>query len=365
MGTPTANAGSDVVIDLGSGGTIGGGVSQVLDGSASSSTGGATISAYQWYLLDKPAGSSAALSSQTIVGPTLNSIDTWGTYRAFLVVTDSDGASSASNPLLAPDSAFVSVRVKSAATGLVKPAKGERNWHTYGQDHVQKIDDIQVALTNQTIAQHSDTTATGAELNFLTDTSYATSDGTSSGTSLHKHTGDQVDTATTGTKGTVFLHESASPAKVMVKAYGAFTGTADGTHTSSGYLPGVLTSQDSTVTHSVFHLAFRAHRDVTVREVFWTMRDGGTVAAGGYQIRVYLMSESAYLSNTLGTLIYDSGANQVPASDGAPMVGGQSSLSVTTSSARPMICVKIDSSQSSLADMGSGLTINIGWTTEP
>ena len=297
MGTVTANAGSDVVINLNTGATLP--TTQALSASASSTTSG-TISGYQWYILDKPTGSSASLSSSTVVNPTLNSIDTWGTYRLLVVVTDSEGGVSPSNPLLAPDSAFVQVRVRSLHTALVKPAKGERNWHEFGQEHVQKIEDIQNALTNQTIAQHSDTSATGAELNFLTDTSYATSDGTSGGTSLHKHRGDQVDTATTGALGTVFLHESASPAKVMVKAYGAFTGTADGTHTASGYLPGVLTSQDSTASHSIFHLAFRAHKDLTVREVFWTMRDGGTVSAGGYQIRGYVMSEASYLSNTLG-----------------------------------------------------------------
>jgi len=362
MGTATADAGSDVVIDLSSGATLP--TTQVLDGSASSSTGGATITGYQWYLLDKPSGSSAALSSATVVGPTLNSIDVWGTYRLFLVVTDSDGDTSESNPLLAPDSAYVQVRVRSQYAALVKPAKGERNWHSYGSEHIQETEDLRNDLDNQTIADH-DTSATGQELDYLTDGSYATSDGTSSGTSLHKHTGAQVDTATTSTKGVVFLHEAASPANVMVKAYGSYTGTADGTHTAAGYLPGVLTSQDSGSSHSLCHLAFFAHHDLTVTKVTWTMRDGGLISGGGYRIRVYVMEKADYLSNTFNTAIYDSGANQVPASDGAPIAEESSALSSAVQAGRDIICVRVDSGHMLPTEMGSGLTVTVGWTLTP
>lgn len=362
MGTATADAGSDVVIDLSTGATLP--TSQVLDGSASASTGGATITGYQWYLLDKPSGSSGALSSSTVVGPTLNSIDVWGTYRLFLVVTDSDGDTSEGNPLLAPDAAFVQVRVRSQNAALVKPAKGERNWHSYGGEHIQETEDLRYDLDNQTIADH-DTSATGQELDYLTDGSYATSNGLSGGTSLHKHTGPQVDLATTSTQGVVYLAEAASPQKVMVKAYGAYTTTVDGTHTAAGYLPGVLTSQDPAAAHSLCHAAFFAHHDLTVTKVTWAMRDGGVISAGGYRVRVYILQGADYLSNTFNTPIYDSGANQVPLSDGAPMYRESGTLASAAQGARDLICVRIDGGHALVAQMGSGLTINIGWTLTP
>jgi hypothetical protein len=95
---------------------------------------------YSWSL-SKPEGSSASLSSETIQNPILNNIDTWGNYRLFLIATNtSTGETSQSDAVLAPQTAFVHVRVKSESKGLEKPCVGERNWHNTYHDLIDSVE---------------------------------------------------------------------------------------------------------------------------------------------------------------------------------------------------------------------------------
>ena len=85
---------------------------------------------YDWTILRQPDGPPAAWkdNASAVANPVLASLQTWGNYRLFLVVTNQNtGLSSEANPLKAPNSAFVHVRMSSVRKSLEKPAPGERN----------------------------------------------------------------------------------------------------------------------------------------------------------------------------------------------------------------------------------------------
>lgn len=133
--------------------------SVVLDGTGSTSgstssnpgASGASVTGFQWYILDVPNGStSAVLLNDTTDTCTLDGIDAVGSYRVGLVVTDDAGKQSIAGfaPLQAnasgvvqtvaittayafvqaPASATVTVTVELTNTALVKPAQGDRGW---------------------------------------------------------------------------------------------------------------------------------------------------------------------------------------------------------------------------------------------
>jgi len=101
---------------------------------------------YLWSIISAPPGSTASLSSSTAQNPTLNGVNVWGNYILMLVATSSTSGASESNPLMAPDTARVGVRVTSASAGLEKTARGERNWFVPGYwpvvDKVEQLDQI-------------------------------------------------------------------------------------------------------------------------------------------------------------------------------------------------------------------------------
>ena len=185
--------------------------SQALDGTASTpSTGGASIASYAWTILDKPDGSSAQFAdtggqTSTLAEPTIENCDTWGNYRIFLVVTDNVAATSESDLLKAPNSAFGVVRVKNSY-GLQKLAKGERNYQKHERDSIEELHDLRTDFNARTVNGIFDVveaTSTGPSLDNLMDGSYATNSGLTGGTTLHNHKGTDVDAATTGANGTV------------------------------------------------------------------------------------------------------------------------------------------------------------------
>jgi hypothetical protein len=133
MVIPTADAGSDQTFAFSALPT-----SANLTGSGS----GGTIVSYLWEILEKPAGSAATLSSTTAQNPTLQNVDTPGTYMMFLVVTNSDPNTSDDNPLTAPPSARVHVNVRSQYAELIKPAPGERGWEGKYWEAIDEIDSL-------------------------------------------------------------------------------------------------------------------------------------------------------------------------------------------------------------------------------
>lgn len=83
------------------------GTAVTLDGSASSSADGSTLS-YQWSILSKPAESAATLVNPTSVSPTLIP-DLPGTYLLNLVVTDAKGNASAATVSVTASDAIVTI----------------------------------------------------------------------------------------------------------------------------------------------------------------------------------------------------------------------------------------------------------------
>lgn len=108
--------------------------SQPLSGAASTA-GAGVIDGYEWTIVSKPAGSAAALSSSTVVAPTLNTIDIAGTYFLALNVHDSvDGWAWDSDPASGDlqnlpttmPSALICINAEMNYTSLVPIALGER-----------------------------------------------------------------------------------------------------------------------------------------------------------------------------------------------------------------------------------------------
>ena len=153
--TPVANAGPDQAnVPVGS--------AVQLDGSASSDADAHALT-FSWSLLTRPIGSTAVLSSATVVNPTFTA-DLSGDYVAQLIVNDGFGPS-------APDT--VMIRVVSAA-----------------------LPDVSIVATDDSASETGDTgtftvSRTGATTNPLT-ISYAVSGGATNGTDYTTLTGGVV-----------------------------------------------------------------------------------------------------------------------------------------------------------------------------
>ncbi len=106
---------------------------------------------YSWTIIDIPATSTFALSAN--VGRTVTGImDVWGTIRVFCVATNPDTAeTSEADPLLAPTSAFVDIKVRHSPTLLQKPARSQRNWH---DEYYALVDYVAAIDTTATVNAH-------------------------------------------------------------------------------------------------------------------------------------------------------------------------------------------------------------------
>ena len=86
---------------------------------------------FNWYFIDNPSSTASIDTSITADNETvsLNSIDTWGSYRIFVIARHkSTNAKSEENPLKAPEESFITLSVESTSNSLEKPANFERNW---------------------------------------------------------------------------------------------------------------------------------------------------------------------------------------------------------------------------------------------
>lgn len=168
--TSGASSSVDYFINLNTGDTLP--VDVNLYANAIDSDDSSATLSYSWHLLRSPAGSSALLDSNQVQNPILQNVDVWGDYRLFCIATNTvTGVSSETDPVKAPNSAFVQVRVRSANLGLIKPAAGERDWFTYAyqwvdaieafdaviDDHEERITIIEARLLADTFASLSDT----------------------------------------------------------------------------------------------------------------------------------------------------------------------------------------------------------------
>jgi len=209
---PIPNPDEDAEYDL-STFALGGSVN--LYGDAADSADASPVWTWSWSILAKGTGSAAAIGTATNQNITVSPVDVWTNIRLFLVATNTNsGASSETDPLRAPSSAFVVIRVLSVDKGLQKIAAGERNWFDDQWDLVQAVEDLNPAVAHNIIDHADVTAATGADLDVLTQGAYALDPAGANPVNaegycpLHKHYGSTVNAATNLARGTVKLREA-------------------------------------------------------------------------------------------------------------------------------------------------------------
>jgi hypothetical protein len=333
-----ADAGADVTLAFGA-------LPQAvpLDGSAAGGSG--TFVQWQWYILDKPDGSAAAFNDPALEDPTLQDVDVWGTYLLFLTVKDDLGEWSEEDPLLAPDSALVHVRVEGQRTEIEKPASGERSYSRVLHKWADKLEEGYLNLENQAIADHADTSATGAELDELVGGGV---------TALHQHAGVGTP-ATELALGVVKLATApllpAEP-KAVTRNLFALTAFVDGTMAAAGYQPGVIDVVGGG-NHSKAHLAFWIPWPMALQDWRISMLDSGA-AGQSYVFRLYEMTLAQYLDDDFAgaTLLDEMTLDTDPVTDGKPRAKADSVLATLT--ANNFLAMKVQSAPS--GRKGGGLS---------
>jgi hypothetical protein len=254
----------------------------------------------------------------------VTNLSAWRNYRFFLQVTSSGGGSSEASASAAKDQAFVTIQVKGLYSGLTKPAAGERNWQSIASEWVDEIDALSNEPPAHTIAFHSDTTATGAQLNTLVGGSFAES----GNTALHQHRGDHIPVATTSLRGTVQLEESPgtdTPA-VLVNERIVFSGSADFSVDNLGAQVDYIQKQSVGVS-LLPHVLFYVKEDLTLSEYNVTLLDGG-LSSVTTTFDLVTAADAAALN--AGTLTAQNLTVQVSAaSNYVPVTGSKTGLSVS------------------------------------
>lgn len=302
MALPLANAGGPYAnIAYGSLPTT-----QVLAGSGTPGTGGTSITAYAWSLVDKPTGSAAALSSASAQNPTINGIDLPGTYRCKLIVTDDVGGISEPSTLDAPDDAFADVCATTENAVLEIPAASERNWKDKLSGWADEIDD-QAAL---------------------------------------------LVPATTTQLGIVLLSElpvdSANPVAVTQDRF-------DGSATIMGKI--AVSPSAGNPAQSLARIPVASACNAI--QVAYVFGDGGTTTRTDYVIDVYVQSSSELEGNTFnaGDLVATLTV-PAPAASGRPITGASAAFN-RACVARDVVTFKVSSADADVADQGSDLQLSV------
>lgn len=263
---------------------------QVYGNAVDSANPGAQWS-WQWNILSQSGQVPAVtLSNNGLVQDVIvQGINAWGNIRLFLIATNTaTNETSETDPLKAPDSAFVTVRVRSVNASIQKPAAGERNWDNDTNEWAQAIEDLAAAgvgIGDHNIIDHLDVVdATGADLEALTSGGYADDpDGANpnAGGMLHKHRGTDVDEGTVATRGTVGIESNHSAIAINVETV-ILTGHCDGTHTHFGHHPGISTvhlpgGNENREPWNRNHLDFAIHSPgpLYLKEAYVFLNNGG------------------------------------------------------------------------------------------
>tara|TARA_B100000575_G_C23140304_1_gene663421 strand:+ start:3179 stop:4357 length:1179 start_codon:yes stop_codon:yes gene_type:complete len=296
---------------------------------------------YQWSILSQTHQNPQLTLSGggTIQNPVLEQVNTWGNIRCFLVVTNQNsGETSETDPLRAPSSAFVTVRLKSPNATIQKIASGERNWHNDADDWATAIENIAAGdngLPPHTITEHTDVVdATGADLEALSSGGYA-NDPDNAANPLHIHHGDHVDAATRGTRGTVTIESAAGPARAINIERIVLTANVNWTYLDNGqlvpFIAPMTVEDEPNVAHSP-NLAtwFIKGENLRIRQFTVAMADGGTSQpqnqGNPYVFDLTVGTEQNFQNNVMNRLNIDlSGA---PAVDNGPMIVTNNNLDI-------------------------------------
>ena len=301
---------------------------QLYGNAVDSANPGANIS-YQWALLSQSEQAPAATLSNngTTQDVIVQGVNAWGNIRVFLIATNTaTNETSETDPLKAPDSAFVTVRVRSSNASIQKPAAGERNWDNDTNEWAQAIEDLAAAgvgIGDHNIIDHLDVVdATGADLEALTSGGYADDpDGANpnAGGRLHKHRGPDVDEATVAVRGTVGIESNHTATAINVET-DVFTARSGGTHTFAGEHSGISTVHVPGGNVEIQpwnrnHIDFFVHNQgpLYVKEVYLSLDNGGLanpVAAGfaAYKFQILQGTQAQWEANAQNILFALEGA---------------------------------------------------------
>lgn len=279
MAKPLANAGADI-FKAHAGLTF---ASTALTGSGTPIAPAVSIASYAWEILSKPSGSTASIDFPATQNPNLLDIDVYGNYVLALVVTDNLAEDSETDRLKMPPAARMVVHVNGPLpSALEKPGDGQRAYLDAYHAAIDELNALRVALTH-TIASHSDTGATGAELETLTDGSDAAG--------LHTHLGADIAVASPIIRGVVLLGESAAdPANPKVPT--------EGRHTMNGFDPSTVALPVPVGNESSAFMAWTVVDAVTIKKATLTMLNGGT-GATKHEIELYDMTPTQWLNDDL------------------------------------------------------------------
>ena len=312
-----------------------------LYGNAVDSSDNAPVFLYQWSILSQThQDPQISLSGGGAVqNPVLEQVNTWGNVRCFLVVTNQNsGETSETDPLRAPSSAFVTVRLKSPSAVIQKIASGERNWHNDADEWATAIENLasgNQGLPPHTITDHTDVVdATGADLEALSSGGYA-NDPDDPANPLHIHHGDHVDAASRNTRGTVTIESAGGAARAINIERIVLTASVMWTYLDNGqlvpYIAPMTIEDDPNVAHSP-NLAtwYLKTADLRIQQFTVAMADGGTSQpqnkGGSYVFDLAAGTEQNFRDNAMVRLgVNLSGA---PAVDNGPMILSQGGLDI-------------------------------------
>lgn len=343
-----------------------------LYGNAVDSNDANAVFTYSWSILSQTHQSPlVSLSGNGAVqNPTLEQVNTWGNIRCFLVVTNNNsGETSQTDPLRAPDSAFVTVRLKSPSATIQKIASGERNWHNDADDWVQAIEDLAAGnqgLPPHTISDHTDVVdATGEDLEALTSGGYANDPDVANPNvngALHIHHGDQVDTATRNTRGTVTIEAAAGPARAINIERLVLTASISHVRLQNGQIIPRIAPADLRPDENAVHsdnIATWALQDssLTLAEFHVTLADGGSaVPTHDYVFDLCVGDANDFVNNGMQRLNINLTGR--PANDHEPLIlSDNPGAALVKGSLLGLLCT--EGPRKDANEMGAGLTATI------
>ncbi len=313
-----------------------GAITREISASSSTFTSPATqISSFQYVLLEKPSGSSAALSNATSSTCTLTNIDVVGTYRIFLKVVDDQSQSSQTDILKAPDSSFIQLHVKTQYLDVVKPASGERNWSTYYHAFIDAVDALKNTVNGITIPTATQSTLGKILLGEAPLSSSAPEALTVQRKALTALVGGQLIRNTTG-------QVVVSPNIQTTLAVGATTHDGPQSPALVAFLPNHL--HDGAKAFEVAGLGL-------------TLLDGGSKVGSGekYEFRVFHCTQTQFKANDVGNFSLLGKGTLYPNANAPTSFNGKLGQPVTI----PKDSVILLTCASHPSGLGSGLTVTI------
>jgi len=335
---------------------------------------------YQWNLVSQsdqnPAVTltNAGLAQNVVV----EGVNTWENIRLFLIATNiGTTETSETDPLKAPDSAFTTIRVRSLNASIQKMAAGERNWDDDAYEWADAIEALSAGgggVHDHNIIDHLDVAdATGADLEVLTSGGYANdpdANNLNPGGMLHKHLGSDVDVATVGVRGAVFLENAGNGAVVNVENM-FYTAYIAGSHAARGFIPAIV-SHDEVAggdpdinSDTLCTFALMSDLSATIRQVTITMKDGGTSNPDnnvGYQFDLLVQDDANYVQAGIAGNLVGLNLAGAPAAEHAPMVLAiQPNVVLPKGDLLSLVCLKQPGKLDRDA-LGYGLTITIHLT---